>query len=268
MKNSIKILATVGIVFLLSFSMYAQTDNWSGAWNTKYGKITISKNGNDFTGSFPKGKLFDAREQDGMLLGRYTRMAPPYDKSSLGKKGEFRFILSADKKKFDGYHKSETDVKWGSVNWNGEKIIYELVGTPVIIPLNTLLAEEFKWTGTWESEQLGKIKILVTDKGNITGKCIKTKIGSDYIKTVDLTGSTTGSDGRTSARTFGGRYVDSEGKSTYFTFYLDRTSDDKFAGYIVFRELSTSTFPPDYVDASVYVIARRISSAKPNMNTY
>lgn len=120
MKNSIKILAAFGIVFLMSFSTYAQRDNWAGEWNTKYGKLVITKNGkNSYTGTFPKGILTEAKEYDDRLLGRYITSVKS---ASLGKKGDCIFYLSADKKTFRGYHMSETDKKYRSEDWEGVRI--------------------------------------------------------------------------------------------------------------------------------------------------
>ncbi len=158
MKHSIRILTIVSIIFLVSFSTYAQADNWSGAWNTKYGKVTISKNANGYTGTFRYGKLTEGREQNGMLLGRYTRNSRTPLNSSLGNKGEFKFILSADKTKFDGYHKSETDSKWRSDNWNGVKIWGTVL--PVIVTSNLPSIATPTWTGTWESPTGDVFKIL------------------------------------------------------------------------------------------------------------
>lgn len=122
MKKSIKNLVAFAILFIVTCTSNAQADEWSGRWNTKFGEVVITKNGDTYTGFFPKGKLTEVREQEGVLIGRYTRLVRTSKKSSLGNKGEFRFILSADKTKFDGFHKSETDTKWGSENWNGKRV--------------------------------------------------------------------------------------------------------------------------------------------------
>mgnify|MGYP003650704981 FL=1 len=162
MKKSYKILVTVSILFLVSFTMYAQTEHWSGAWNTKFGKVIITKNGANYTGTFPYGKLTEGREQDGKLIGRYTYRTRTPNKNSLGTTGEYQFILSADKTKFDGYHKSETDTKWRSENWNGEKVWGTVM--PVIVPNNIPSIATPSWTGTWESTTGNIFKIL--DTGN------------------------------------------------------------------------------------------------------
>lgn len=126
MKNSIKILVTVSILFLMSFSMNAQTDDWTGEWNTKYGKLVITKEGKiNYLGTFPDGKLMDGRKRDGnKLIGRYiiNPKAGKLINNSLGKKGAFMFILSDDKKTFYGSRQSETDPKWYTEDWKGVKI--------------------------------------------------------------------------------------------------------------------------------------------------
>src|SRR5690606_21130169 len=72
----------------------------------------------------------------------------------------FRFILTADKTKFDGYHKSETDRKWGTENWNGVKIFGMVM--PVIVSSGTAIITPTSWTGTWETDTFGRLKIFDT----------------------------------------------------------------------------------------------------------
>jgi hypothetical protein len=160
MQKSIKITVIFVILLLTFYSANAQTDDWSVQWDTKFGKVTITKNGTSYTGSFPNGKITEGREQDGMLLGRYTYRSRT--KNNLGLKGEYRFILSADKTKFDGYHKSQTDKKWRSENWNGVKVWGTVM--PVIVSNNIYTIATPTWTGTWESTTHDIFKIL--DTGN------------------------------------------------------------------------------------------------------
>lgn len=163
MKSSIKIIIIVVMLFLKSFATYAQTDHWSGEWNTTFGKLVITKNGAQYTGTFPKGRLTEGKEQNGMLIGKYTRATSPSVTNSLGKKGEYKFILSEDKSKFEGYHKSESDRKWGIADWSGEKIWGHTI--PVIVSSDIPHVVTPSWTGTWESTTGHIFKIL--DTGNI-----------------------------------------------------------------------------------------------------
>lgn len=268
MKNSIKILATVGLVFLLSFSTYAQTDYWSGAWNTKFGKVTISKNGDGYTGTFRYGKLTEGREQDGMLIGRYNRSTRVPINRSLGNKGEFRFILSADKTKFDGYHKSETDTKWGSENWNGEKVWGTVM--PVIVSNNIPSVTTPTWTGTWETDNLGRFKIW--DTGAKYNNTTATRIeGKFFIKGsgefIDIEGyhrdySPKEIEGGFKHGTRDGNYVIKYGNPTNddFTGYLDYPAVYRNSGQLINQLVKPAK--------RVYVKGKRTSSAKPNMNTY
>lgn len=271
MKNSIKILATVGLVFLLSFSMYAQTDNWSGAWNTKYGKVTITKNANGFTGTFRYGKLTEGREQDGMLLGRYIRNSRTPLNTSLGNKGEFRFILSADKTKFDGYHKSETDARWGSDNWNGVKVWGTVM--PVIVSSNLPTMVIPTWTGTWETDTCGRFKIWDTGANYKNSTAIRIegqfliKGGGDFIDIITVEGY---------HRDYSPKEI--EGTFTHgnrggnFIFKFGSPTDDDFTGYLDYPAVQVKIvggISQPYVYAKrVYVKGKRTSSSKPNMNTY
>jgi len=254
MKNSIKILATISIVLLLSFTTYSQTDHWSGAWNTKFGKVTISKNGKGYTGTFPKGQLTGGREQDGMLLGRYTRLErTPYE-SSLGKKADFRFILSADKTKFDGYHKSETDTKWGSQNWNGVKIWGSVM--PVIVTPNIPIAVTPTWTGTWETKTGERFKIIDTGVNNKVIAKISIKRNGGTVKYYDIAN---GFFRDNNPRLFEGTTFNKNGIDVGFiTIEYGLLDFNDFTGYMWFG-----------LDDSKYNIsAHRTSTAKPNMNTY
>ncbi len=97
MKNSLKILATLGIFFLLSFSTNAQTNDWEGKWNTIFSannwELNITKSGDNYTGIFPNGKLF-GKIINKELVGNYTRTVNSFDRTGMGKMGEFRFVIA------------------------------------------------------------------------------------------------------------------------------------------------------------------------------
>lgn len=250
------------IISLLAISgLYAQEDNWVGVWNTKFGKLVIKKNGDQYTGTFPKGRLTQGREQDGMLIGRYTRATPRHIKNSLGKKGEYRFILSQDKKKFDGYHKSETDTKWGSENWNGEKIVYQLVGPPVVTPINILVSEEYIWTGTWNTDKLGTLKVLVTDKHHVNGKYSynnKKNYG-------DIKGSLGIVNAFNDPKWFTGTITTEKNVTGEIRFHI---YEDKFTGYIRWNDGRTNALGMPTPGTTTTVTATRLSAAQPDMTSY
>lgn len=138
MKKSIKILAAVGIVFLLSFSTQAQTNDyeydWSGKWETTLlgnnWDVNITKLSNgSYTGTFPNGTLV-GKYQNGDLIGTYTRTNVKMDQTGIkmGKTGKFRFVMHANEKAFVGYFKTEGKEDWQikrkgvSENWNGKRV--------------------------------------------------------------------------------------------------------------------------------------------------
>lgn len=267
MKKAIKILVTYVILLLTSFTIYAQTDYWTGAWNTKFGKVTIRKNGDKYSGFFPKGQLTQIRVQDGALIGYYSRMVAKYDKSSLGKKGTFKFILSNDKAKFDGYHKSETDARWRSENWNGEKIWGTVM--PVIVSNNLLTAVKPTWTGTWETDTFGRLKVWDTGtKYKNSKNAIRIegrffiKGGGDFIDIFDVEGYSSTS----RPKVFKGSF-NHNGRYGYFELKFGSPTDDDFRGYLNYNK-SLPSVKPVIHEKRVYVKGKRTSSAKPNMNTY
>jgi len=258
MKKSIKILVTVSILLLISIATNAQTDYWPGQWNTKFGRVVIIKNGDSYTGTFPYGKLTEGREQDGTLIGRYTHKARTPNKNSLGIKGEYRFILSADKTKFDGYHKSETDTKWRSENWNGEKIWGTVM--PVIVSPNLPTVATPTWTGTWDTKNGERLKILVTGKKkngyNTVISKISIKKNGGKVEYYDVIN---GFFEDKNPRKFQGTTYNKSGIEVGFIIIEYGLIDfNDFTGYMWFAK-------DDYKHN---VAAHRTSKAKPNMNTY
>lgn len=132
MKKSIQILATVGILFLLSFSSHAQTEaqfhdyDWTGNWETTLlgnnWTINITRSGDRYTGTFPNGTLV-GKYQYGDLIGTYTRTNVKMDKTGIKmcKTGKFRFVMHADEKAFSGYYKPEDKNDWQREDWNGKR---------------------------------------------------------------------------------------------------------------------------------------------------
>ena len=258
MKKSYKILATVSILFLMSFTIYAQTEHWSGAWNTKFGKVVITKNGTSYTGTFPYGKLTEGREQDGKLIGRYTYKARTPNKNSLGTNGEYQFILSADKTKFDGYHKSETDTKWRSENWNGEKVWGTLM--PVIVTNNIPTIATPSWTGTWETKTGERFKILDTgvkiNNATIVIAKISIKRNGGPVEQYDVVKAFVSD---TKPRLYEGTLYRTDGIDVGFiSIEYGATNFNDFTGYIWFGK----------DDSKYNISAHRTSTAKPDMNSY
>ena len=231
MKKSYKILVTVSILFLMSFTIYAQTEHWSGAWNTKFGKVVITKNGTSYTGTFPYGKLTEGREQDGKLIGRYTYKSRTPNKNSLG-------------------------TKWRSENWNGEKVWGTVM--PVIVTNNIPTIATPSWTGIWESTAGHVFKIFDTGtkKKNITPVFAKVSVKVD---------------GTTKIFDVNGFFENDKPEIFQGTLYLDNGWDaglivveygalkfDDFTGYIWFG----SDKP------KLNISAHKTSSAKPTVKIF
>jgi hypothetical protein len=279
MKKYINNLSVIGMLFFISFSTQtqAQIHDWTGKWNTTFlgnnWELNITKSGDNYTGTFPNGKLV-GKYNYGDLIGTYTRTVNSLDRTGMGKMGEFRFVMVDSKQKaYVGYYKPEGKDDWQSDHWNGKR---PAVPTLVQQIENKKIKERGEvmkdyviknpivgWTGTWESIELGRIKIFVKDSKNITGKYSKTITAPDYVKYGDLKGATVRSEKR-----FEGSYVDGSGESGGFTFFLDENSDDKFTGYITHLVLDKSRFPNEYIKVNTNVTGHRTSSSKPNMNDY
>ena len=116
MKTTAKILSTLALLFLMSFTTHAQINDWTGKWNTNLegrytsktlGELTITKSSNgEYIGVFPNGKLAGKMTPSGDLIGTYTRTVNSFDKTVMGNIGEFKCVMYAEKKSFLGTYKS------------------------------------------------------------------------------------------------------------------------------------------------------------------
>lgn len=91
---------------------------WAGTWQTKWGKMTITQNGNSITGTYEhdKGKI-SGTINGNKLSGNWSEAAsyqPPSDA------GEFEFTLSADGKTFTGRWRYGNNGAW-QTGWDGHR---------------------------------------------------------------------------------------------------------------------------------------------------
>lgn len=97
-----------------------KTNTFAGKWNTNFGVLEISIQGNKFTGHYPhdKGKLEGEMSKDGTTLTGHWSEAPSYEAPQ--DKGRMIFKLNPDKKAFNGEW-AYGDEK-STQEWSGTKI--------------------------------------------------------------------------------------------------------------------------------------------------
>ncbi len=92
--------------------------NWSGTWQTPWGKMVIVQNGNSITGTYEhdKGKI-TGTVNGNKITGNWSEAAsykPPSDA------GDFEFVISADGKSFTGRWRYGNNGAW-QTGWDGKK---------------------------------------------------------------------------------------------------------------------------------------------------
>ncbi|MBU2904061.1 hypothetical protein KO529_04625 [Arenibacter algicola] len=287
MKKSIMPFTVVGILFLLSFSTQAQSNDWTGKWNTTLlgnplGELNITKSGDIYTGTFPNGKL-DGKYENGNLTGTYTRTLNSFDRTGMGKMGLFTFIMHAGKKSFEGEYKPEGKDDWQPDNWNGTRpsslygnIIEEQAAKDILDKREQVLkdfANKDKpapikpWTGTWETDVLGKLKINQKNIANVLGK-YRFQVNNKFTNG-DITGKVTDSN----RKEFEGHFKDSEGKSGQikisYSYLVNATPGYDFSGVLIYDftpEQKKMNIP--LTKKVVSIKGHRVSSLLPNMVNY
>lgn len=106
-------------VILLLMASPAFASNWTGTWNTNYGKLVMERDGDWVIGAYEhnKGKLVGVIKGN-TLVGTWSE-APSYNKPDNA--GEFEFIISADGKTFSGKWRRGSSVDWIS-DWKGVRV--------------------------------------------------------------------------------------------------------------------------------------------------
>lgn len=284
MKNLAKNLAALGIVFLLSFTTYAQTDDWYGKWRTTISgndlEVYFTKSGDIYTGIFPNGKL-DGKIINKKLVGTYTKTVNSFDRTGMGKMGEFRFVMDVNKKSFVGYYMVEGKDNWQTDNWNGQKVpiptLEQQIEINEIKKRGETLKEYVKknspapiksWTGTWETDLFGKLKIVEKNIANVSGK-YRYQAYNNKITTGDVTGKVL-EDNR---EEFEGDFKDSDGKSGKIKIrYLNlqyETPGYDFSGSLIYNftpEEQKMNIP--LTKKVVSIKGHRVSSLQPSLINY
>lgn len=290
MKTIVKILSTLALLFLMSFTTHAQINDWTGKWNTNLegrytsktlGELTITKSSNgEYIGVFPNGKLAGKMTPSGDLIGTYTRTVSSLDRTGMGKMGEFRFVMYADNKSFLGTYKPEGKDDWQPDNWNGTRApgptFVQEVEKKDIKKRGDVLKDYVKnnpiakWTGTWETDTFGVFKVWDTGTKykNSTATRIEGKFfikgSGDYIGIIDVEGY---------HRDYSPKEIEATFKhgtrSGYLVIKFGTPTDDDFSGYLNYNSIPGKTREIAVTpEKRVYVKGKRTSSAKPNMNTY
>lgn len=251
--NTIKLFAIISLIAIAG--LHAQGNNWVGIWNTNIGQVIISQDGNDYKGTLPGG-TFTAKYNAGDLLGLYNRTKSRYDRSGLGEMGEFRFVMFEDQSKFEGQYRVE-----------GKDIWQEIQGTRqigvVIEPIPTNIAEYyFEWNGTWKTDKLGTLKVLVTDKDHVDAKYSynnKKNYG-------DIKGSLGKVNAYNDQKWFTGTVTNEKKITGRIEFYI--YEKDKFKGYIMWNDGRKNALGMPTPGTTTAVTATRLSTTKPDMRSY
>lgn len=154
--------------------------NWTGEWDTSYGALVLTQNGNTVTGTYPhdSGKI-TATAAGNMLYGSWAESpsyAPPNDS------GDFEFVMSDNGMSFIGHSRYGSTDSWRS--WTGNRVSGDPAaptsttpGTPPSssgadpIPTNSLEGADlnavgnYNWSGKWEDTVYGEL--IITQNGSI-----------------------------------------------------------------------------------------------------
>ncbi|MCM4168943.1 hypothetical protein DHD08_14745 [Arenibacter sp. H213] len=270
----------------MSFSIQAQSNDWTGKWNTTFlgnnsWALNITKSGTSYTGTFPSGKLV-GKYQNGNLTGTYTRTVNSFDRTGMGNMGEFTFIMHADKKSFEGEYKPEGK-DWQADNWNGTRpvskygnLLEEQVAKKEITQRDQVLKEYAnkdkpapikQWTGTWETDVMGKLKIHEKNIANVLGK-YRFQVNNKFTN-----GDITGKVIENNRNKFEGHFKDSEGKSGLikisYSNLIRATPGYDFTGVLIYDftpEQKKMNIP--LTKKVVSIKGHRVSSLEPNMVNY
>ena len=279
--KTIHLFFTMVLLGITTMTIQAQTNDWVGEWNTRFThtdalwKLDITKNSyGEYIGTFPDGKLV-GKITNGELTGTYTRTPNSFDRTGMGKMGEFRFVPAANNKnKFTGYYKVEGKDIWQADTWNGEKklppsLVEQIEKRETEKKLGTINKDFLPdthniWTGTWQTDAVGKLKIVASDRLHINGKANKPIAGSNRSTLFDLEGAITGgSNPNSSVKYYQGTIKTKDGKQGTFSAYM--MEEGTFSGHITwsnpgYRGLAAAT-QEDFSGT-------KTSSSTPSLVTY
>lgn len=131
--------------------------------------------------------------------------------------------------------------------------------------------EPVLWTGTWQTNKIGQLKIMWYSETHIEAKLFFMQ--GDYIRVADLRGGKDVASGFNHKYFFGGPYKDSDGKEGRFHFTVDVNNDpslNTLTGYIYIKDNryyngQLNHYSPANING---ITGTRTSSAVPNMNSY
>lgn len=274
--KTIHLFFTMVLLGITTIQLQAQTTDWVGEWNTKFTytdanwKLDITKDSHgEYIGVFPDGKLV-GKITNGELTGTYTRTPNSFDRTGMGKMGVFRFVPAADNENmFTGYYKVEGKDIWQPDTWTGKK---KLPLTFVQQIEKREREEKYKklnkdvlpkgWTGTWTTDNMGTLKVLVSDKDNVEAKYSynnKKNYG-------DIKGSLGKVNAYNDVKWFTGTVTNEKKITGRMEFYI--YEKDKFRGYIMWNDGPKDLLGLDTHGTTTNVTGRRLSTAKPDMRSY
>lgn len=279
---------TLILIIFLAGSLPAVATDWKGTWNSTFGELSISSTQTrnivaDMGDYVLRGNISgNATNRQGIFSGSYI-LKPGLNKPVsqiqhhrvLGSNGQFSFNLSATKQNFNGTYTTSTN-KEGP--WKGTKVNVANISTRDPIPTNNIQSitpptkEPVLWTGTWQTNKIGQLKIKWFSEEHIEAKLFYMQ--GDYIRTADLKGGKfIAASGFNHKYFFGGPYKDSDGKEGRFHFFIDVNNDpslNTLSGYIYIQDNryyngQLNHYSPANING---ITGTRTSSAEPNMNKY
>ena len=287
MKNPVHqiVKKMLAIVAMLTITTSLHASNWTGTWSTSFGEISInSKQLSNIVANMGdyvlKGSISsDAIQKDNIFSGTYM-LKPNLKKttteiqhySTLGPKGKFSFVLDATNQKYQGTFTNTQTNRDGF--WTGSKIITAKTTTKKVEsirgkPIPQVKIEPVLWTGTWNTNKMGQIKIKWYSEDRIEAKLLF-KSG-DYIRTAELKGGKiSGLAGYNNKYAFAGPYKDTDGKEGFFYFQLNSKNPtlNTFTGYIMIkdkkhRDGQLDNYSPYNING---ITGTRTSSTEPDMS--
>lgn len=278
---------TLILIIFLAGSLPALATDWKGTWNSTFGELSISSTQTrnivaDMGDYVLRGNISgNVTNRQGIFSGSYM-LKPGLNKPVsqiqhhrvLGSSGRFSFNLSATKQNFNGTYTTSTN-KEGT--WKGTKVNVANISTrePIptynIQPITPPTQEPVLWTGTWQTNKIGQLKIKWFSEEHIEAKLFYMQ--GDYIRVADLKGGKGVSPGYNQKYFFGGPYKDSDGKEGRFHFFIDVRNDptlNSLTGYIYIKDkrYKSGQLDPNSPYNINGITGTRTSSAEPNMNKY
>jgi hypothetical protein len=130
-------------------------NGWAGAWDTAYGKMTLTVNGNQVTGNYEHSNGRITGTISGNSLSAWRAEQPTYQPPDEA--GLMELTLSADGQSFTGRWKYGSSGGSWTDNWNGKRTATAKVP-----------GSSCDWTGTWSFDWANDLK-LTQSGSSVTG---------------------------------------------------------------------------------------------------